>query len=285
MKVIYITPAFNPRLFPAFKKTFEQNGISETDDPNEATHCFYEQQSGDIKYDQDKLNKIKERGIPIICFDSREYGPLNKENWTPIDISPLVYFIRNMNKEEDYPDNCFPFDWSYFTECDYPVVSKEELFNRDFDVCFMGTESPVRTNLINGLKTDGRLKLNCEYRDHTQRFNSYDDFINEHRKAKVYLSCDGAGFTNERPNQLFSVAVMLKNKSIHKASKPFTDLVDCIEINEYPTREDVDKMLLILRDKDALYDIYLNGYCHTKNYYSPEYVSNYVLKTIWKVLT
>jgi len=283
MNVIYITPNPNPRLFPTFKKTFEVSRHTNTDNPNEATHCFIEIQSGDIRYDQELLSRIKDSGIPIIAFDSREYGPLNKDKWTPFELaSPLIYFMRNMNKDEEYPINVYPFDWAYFKECDYPTVSKDELFNREFDICFMGTESPVRTNLINGLMADGRLKLNCEYRDHTQRFSKYSQFIDEHRKAKLYLSCDGAGFTNERPNQLFSVSAMLKNKNQHKAANPFTDLQNCIEINEPPTKEDIDKVLEVINDKDKLYDIYLNGYCHTKNFYSEEWAANYILKKINK---
>lgn len=282
MKIIYITPNPNPRLFPTFKNTFEQNGITETTNAYEATHCFIEIQSGEVKYDEEKLKIVNGMGIPVICFDSREYGPLNKGGWVkPLEqIIPFCYFMRNMNTSQNYPDNVYPFDWAYFSECDYPLVSKEELFNREFDVCFMGTESPVRTNVINGLRKDGRLKLHCEYRDHTQRFSAYQQFINEHRKAKLYLSCDGAGYTNERPNQLFAVSPMVKSRNNHISAKPFTDLINCIEISEYPTKEDIDKILSVVNDKDKLYDIYLNGYCHTNNFYSEEYISNYILKKI-----
>jgi hypothetical protein len=104
--------------------------------------------------------------------------------------------------------------------------------------------SPTRETLIKGLMNDGRLKIDFQDRDCTKRFSTYEQFLNEHRKSKLYLSCEGAGLTNERPMQLYSIAAMLKNRNDLRSVNPYTDLVNCIEINNEPTKKDIDKILM-----------------------------------------
>lgn len=280
IKYIIANGQENPHTFPTYQDTFAKNGHTETYDANEATHCFIEVIDGVTEYDQEALSIIKERNIPIICWDMREHGTMQNKKWTPVEwLDAKVYFIRNTNKTETYPDNCFPIDWAYFEGCDYELTTKEELFSREYDCCLISVESPTRRNVINGLLKDGRLNVRFEFLDHTQRLQ-YQQWVNEHRKAKLYISCDGGGFSNERPQQLFSIAPMLQNKSDYTPCKPFTDLKNCIEINEHPTKRDIDKILKVVNDKDKLYDLYLNHYCHVKNFYSEEWIANYILKTI-----
>lgn len=270
----------NPHTFPTYRKTFELNGHTETDNANECTHCFIEVIDGITEYDQEALRIIKERNIPVICLDSREHGTMQNKRWTPIEwLNPIIYFIRNTNKTETYPDNCYPLDWAYFDGCDYEPTTKEELFSRPYDVCLISVESPTRRSVINGLLKDGRLKVNFQFLDHTERL-PYQQWVNEHRQAKFYISCDGGGFSNERPQQLFSVAAMLQNRNDYLPCNPFTDLLNCIEINEHPTKEDIGKVLEIVNDKHRLYEIYMDGVRHIKNFYSPESISNYVLSKI-----
>ncbi len=281
MKIIYISPvgAYNPNLFPFFYETFSANGHTWVTDPNEATHCFLELQVEENRYPSE-INTVIARGIPIICFDNREYGEGRPEQWTEW-FGADIYFIRNMRKSFTYPDNCYPFDWAVFRNSEYPLATKEELFEREYDVAFIGTlSSTIREKVCNAIINDGRLKMLYQDRDCTKRYSDYNQFLNEHRKAKLYLSCDGSGMTNERPMQLYTIAAMLKNRNDLRSATPYIDLVNCIEVNNEPTKEELDKILMVVNDKDWLYDIYLGGVTHAKNYLSHEYSSNYVLNTI-----
>ncbi len=282
MNIIYISAKGqeNPHTFPTFKKTFELNGHTETINPNEATHCFVEVIDGITEYDQEALRVITERNIPFVCWDSREHGTMQNKKWTPVEwLNPIVYFIRNTNKTESYPDNCFHFDWPYFPECDYEPTTKEELFSRPYDCCLISAESTIRRNLVDGILKDGRLNLNYKFIDHTQRM-PYHEWIAEHRKAKLYINCEGGGMTTERPNQLFSCAGLLQVVGNHIPAHPFTDGINCLEISENPTQEDIEKIVDIVNDKDWLWDIYTNGISHTKKYLSDAAVSKYVLKIL-----
>ena len=299
MNIIYISPtgSSNPHLFPTFKQTFAEQGHTKTTNPYEATHCFFDTLSGVISYDQNTLNVILERRIPIVCFVHKEFGEMQKDTWffyrseekdgqddkflrNAIAANiPIIYFIRNMTEGDLYPNNSYPFDWAYFANHDFPMTTKEELLSRPYDCCFTGTESPTRESIINAIVKDGRLKIHWALRDHTQRI-PYDKWIDEHRKAKFFISCDGGGITNERPQQLFSVAAMLKNKNKHIAANQFTDGINCLEINTNPTEDDIDKIIDIIQDGDWLYDIYVTGVKFVKENLSQEAVANYVLKTI-----
>ncbi len=280
MKIIYISTVngYNKNLFPYFYETFSSKGHSWVTDPNEATHCFMELQIEGNQY-PNEIQTVIEREIPIICFDNREYGVCRPEEWKPY-FRPHISFIRNMRESFTYPDNCYPFDWAVFRNSEHPLATKEELFAREYDVSFIGTMSPTRETLIKGLMNDGRLKIDFQDRDCTKRFSTYEQFLNEHRKAKLYLSCEGAGLTNERPMQLYTIAAMLKNRNDLRSASPYSDLVDCIEINNEPTNMDIGKILDVVNDKDWLYEIYMAGVNHARTYLSHEYSSNYVLNTL-----
>lgn len=282
MNIIYLSPNgfINPHLFPTFKKTFERYGHTETNDPYEATHCFIELVSGDAKYDKTNMTIVMDRNIPIIYFDDREYGTMNGTTLTTyVTDNPSIYFIRNFSKDNLEYENFYPFDWPYFPQCDFQPTTKEELFSREFDVCLLSVESPARKKVIDSLINDGRLKVNYKWLDHTQRF-PYNQWLDEHRKAKLYISCEGGGFTNERPNQLFAIAPMLKVNSDYLPAHPFTDGINCVEVEERSTEEDIEKILDIINHKEWLYDIYINGIEHTKRYMSEEATAKYVLDKI-----
>ena len=281
MNIIYLSPqgSFNPRLFPTFKKTFEEQGHTETIIPGVATHCFLELQSGDVSYNQYALDVLKEKGVPIIAFDSREWGGMKNEKWHPTNFPISIYFVRNMNKEEAYPDNVFPYDWPFFPECDYPLTTKEELNSRPYDCCLISVESPARRNVVDGILKDGRLKLNYKFLDHTERM-PYDQWVNEHRKSKLYISCEGGGYSNERPNQLFSVAGQLNVTSNYSPANKMKWGVECLEISEYPTKEEIDEILEVIMDEDWLFDVYTGGVEFTKEKLSEKSVSEYVLNTL-----
>lgn len=273
MKVLYISPnnQINKRIFPLVN-------IEQTTDVNEATHCFVEVVSGPCYYPYDAIHFLAiANKMPMIVFDNREYGPMQKEEWTPFPLAnPFAYFVRNMDKTKEYPPNVYPYDWPYFEECDFGAISKDELFNRKADCCFYGVESPTRKNFVHGING-----VNVEYAfiDHTFRL-TLKEWVRLHKDAKCFISCDGGGFTDERIQQLFSVAAILKNKNNHRPNNPFTDKVNCIEVSEHPTKEELDWLVKIVNDKEWLYEIYLNGIAHVKKYYSKEYLSEYVQRII-----
>src|SRR5580765_4929782 len=183
MKVIYLNPigATNPHLFHQFKGVFE-----ETDNPYEARYCFMELQSGTVSYEQNILDVVKEKNIPLVVFDNREFGGTSNEKWHPIELNPAIYFVRNMMKEQLYPKNVFPYDWPYFPECDFVPTTKEELNSRPYDCCLISVESPARRNVVDAILKDGRLKLHYKFLDHTKRM-PYNQWLGEHRKAKLYI--------------------------------------------------------------------------------------------------
>lgn len=279
MNIIYLHPNgyVNPHLFPTYKETFSEQGHIEVSNPYEATHCFIEMVSGEISYNQEILRVVKERRIPLICFDNREFHVMGTGRWYPVSLEPDLYFIRTMIKGDLYPDNCFPYDWAYFNE--YPQASKEELSSRPYDVCFIGVEAPARTSLINGLLNDGRLKVKHIFNDHLTRL-PHSQWINEHRQAKLFIECEGGGLASEKFLQLFSIAAMLKVDNKHLMAFPFTQLENCIKINEQPSYVDIEIVCRVLKEPDWLYGIYTKGIIHMKEYYSESSVSNYILKTI-----
>lgn len=283
MNIIYISPGYlNPHLFPVLKGAFDkQKGITHTTNPHEATHCFIEVVSGELKYDEEVLAIVKEMGIPIICWDHREWGEMKNEKWYPVDFNPDIYFVRNMSKKETYPKNVYPYDWPIFSGYDFDPATKEELYSRPFDCCLISVESPTRRNVVNGILKDGRLKLNYQFLDHTQRMPN-EQWIAEHRKAKLYINCEGGGMTTERPNQLYSVAPMLQVRNNQAPQIELTDGINCLEIDEYPTQEDLDKLVDILGDKDWMYDIYRIGMEEMKKNNSPDAKANYVVDVLKK---
>ena len=274
MKVLYISPngQVNKRLFPIFNE-------EEVTNPNDADYCFVEVISGEIcEYPLGLMMEVWDKKIPIVVFDNREYGPMQKEVWSKIQLphEPIAYFIRNMDKWGKYPKNCYPLDWPYFEECDWFPETKEMLFARKTDVCFYGVESPTRKNFVHGING-----VNVEYAfiEHTNRL-PYRQWVDLHDTSKCFISCDGGGFTDERIQQLFTIGVILKNKNNHRPNNPFTDKINCIEVSEHPTKEELDWLVKIVNDKEWLYEIYLNGIAHVKKYYSKEYRANYITKIL-----
>ena len=279
MRIIYLSPIgqYNHHLFPTYQVTFGKHGHQQVYNPHEATHVFMELVSGQVSYNQDLLKIIKERNIPIICFDNREFGGMSELGfkWKPIDLPVDIYFVRTTIKGFD-PKNVFPYDWAYFDGCDFPPVSKEELFNRDYDVCYIGVEAPTRTNVINALKKDGRLKVKYIFNDHLTRLTR-GQWLIEYRQSKMAIECEGGGLTSEKFLQLFSIAPQLIVNNEMIRAFPFTDGINCLDISKEPTDQEIEKIVDIIADKDWLYELYMNGISHIKKYHSEEAVSNYIL--------
>jgi hypothetical protein len=165
----------NPELFSTFIPVFEKNGHEITEDINNAECVFIDAYSGAGTYDKELLDKVIERDLPVCLFDESDYGGMSKERffapkteefkahelfvleYIGQGLSP-VYFMRKMDKTKVFPLKVFPFEKCLYKDCDFPLTAKEELFNRPYDICWIGNTSPQRENVVNGLLKAGLKK-------------------------------------------------------------------------------------------------------------------------------
>jgi hypothetical protein len=266
---------------------------------------------GTSPYDWPVLQSVIDRHLPVVYFDNFDHAgsDICQGRWPGSDdwrdalaydpeknhlfhfgwlisrpgANPFLFFMRKMQVHQKYPDYVLPLEYPLFE--DYPLVSQEELNARPFDVCGLANLSQPRKNAMDGLRADGRLKLDCELIHDTKRL-THDDWIDRHRQAKFFLEAD-ASLGSERPMRLMTVAPMLRIKSDHKLPFPRTDMVHQVEIGDYDghiERHDVDKLLTVLNDPDLLYLIYKQGAEHMRKHYSLEARSNYVVDLIEEFL-
>lgn len=292
-RFIFISPISysTPMLFDTFEKTFKEKGHEIVYDANEADVVFFDMHTRLGDYDNEVISVVSNK--PTVFFDAWDYGTMHKDGFPYINHEqirslmsrlrsnnvPIIYFVRKLEKQFA-KDGYHPYELIQYPDHDFPLISKEELFNRKIDLCFIGNTSPTRDNFISGL-----LKLNCFNIDH--RFNSderveHGDWLERHRKAKFFITACGAGFSDERQYQLITIAPMLRNKSNHFRLNDFVDMVDCIEIGEIPTESDCEKLLKVLNDEDKLYAIYVAGVKRMKQYFNAEYRANYILEVMKK---
>jgi hypothetical protein len=285
MIVMFVSPIGKktPLLFDTFVDTFTKNGIFITDNINEADIVFYDHYSGLGEHDSNTIDCILERKMPVVIFDETDYGGMSKNNWDAGNVvfyengNPIMYFMRKMSKEKSYPDWVKPYELIQYPSHDFPPTTKEELFSRDTDICWIGNTSPTRANLLTGLLKYKTFTIDCLF---TKERIPHEEWLNRHRKAKLFISACGGGFSDERAYQLITIAPMLRNKSQQLKINDFEDMQDCIEINEIPTEQDVSKILSVLNDADLLYDIYMRGIERMRNFYNPIYRANYILETL-----
>jgi hypothetical protein len=195
--------------------------------------------------------------------------------------NPLLYLMRKMQIHQDYPSWVHPIEHPMME--DFPLVSKEELCARPFDVCGLTNIGLTRAVAMIDLYRDGRLKLDCEIVPSYRRLD-YHVWMDRHRQAKLFLEAD-ASLGSERPLKLITVAPMLRVKSDHRLPFPREDMVHMVEVGDYDgaiSRADVDKILSVVSNPDLLYSIYVNGAEHMRRHYSLEARSNYVVDLIEK---
>lgn len=285
MKIIYISPngCQTPLLFSTFKERFAANGISETDNIHDADIAFIDLFSNVEPIDADLFNKCLERRIPLVFFDATDYGAMSKEVFhsglfdSLSKTTNIVYFMRKMDKTISYPAYVHPLELIQYPTHNFKLVGKYELFNRHNDICFIGNTSPTRANLLAGLMKYKTFHIDCQFT--TQRI-SHEDWLNRHRNAKIYIEACGGGFGSERPFQLSTISVQLRNKSNLLRQNDFTDMVDCIEVNETPTEKDAEKILSVLNDMDKLYELYINGANRMRDYFNAEVRANYIINIL-----
>lgn len=214
----------------------------------------------------------------VVFFDEHDYGGMSKETFPyKYEVNNRdIYFVRKMDKTKTYPPNVYPYE--YTIQKDFPITTKEELYSRPYDICFIGNESPTRRNVVKGLEEAG-FKMDVHWTSEKGKI-SHEEWLNRHRQSKLFLSADGGGFSDERSYQLITIAGFLKNKNNHLQVYPFTDAVSCLEVSEHPTQEELEGLKAVLNDPDYLYEIYTEGVGHMKKYYSEEARCKYILSIL-----
>lgn len=308
MNFFFISPigVTTPSLYNTFEKPFSDNGHRIVNSVGEADVVFFDLHSRIHGYDLGLCSEVLRQRKPVVIFDATDYGAMSKEvwvgrdNWTGLlqynnqDWAKflhgcvvlgltMVYFMRKMNKTLQYPDFVHPLELIAYPDHEFEVTTKDELFERPYDICFIGNTSPTRANLVIGLLKYKTFTIDCEFIS-GERI-PHNEWLNRHRQAKLFIECCGGGFGSERIFQLHYIAGQLRNKSNMLRLNDFTDEVNCLEVSEIPTDKEVEKLLLYLNNKDKLYDLYLNGISHIKQYFNAEQRAIYVLGVIKNILS
>ncbi len=295
MRIYFINPVGSktPMLFDTMVSTFLEQGHEIVREVGKADICFFDVHGMAGEFDMDCISSVIKNKIKVAIFDDVDYGNMSDKNrwfwFRPTDAKDkyesilsdfvnecsVTYFMRKMDRTSQYPEWVYPYELIQYPDHDFPPTTKEELFNRPYDICFIGNTSPTRENVCTELST----YFKCDFILGQTRVE-HDAWLNRARQAKMFLTADGGGFTEERPYQLITIAPMLRQRNNHLQSHPFKDGINCWEVDEHPTRFDIEDLQLLLSEPDTLFDIYISGIEHMKKYYSAEYRANYILKTL-----
>jgi len=282
MKLIYISPVGNksPDLFNTFAQPFENYGIEIVEDVFEADIAFIDLFSYLRPMSDTALMAISRR-ISIVFWDESDYGGMSLERFNSSWVGDVVinqkvvYFMRKMSKGIIYPKYVFPYEKPMMNEL--PLTTSQELFSRPYDIFFYGNTSPPRKSVTDELSNH----FKCDFSLGQQKI-SHEDWLNRARQSKLFLTSDGGGFSDERPYQLITISPMLRQKNNHLQVHPFSDCINCLEVSEHPTQEEIAGIKAVLNDPDYLYEIYTEGIFHLQSYYSAEFRAKYVLEIINK---
>lgn len=296
LRIRYISP--NGRksdyLFDTFTPTFEKYGHKIVNDVKECDIVFFDYYSGLGSFNVDELDYVVEKKLPVVCFDATDFGAMSKEKWFytknyPLqredelflkivaDEGNLIYFMRKMDKTATFPDWVLPYELIMYPDHDFPLASPAELINREYDICFIGNTSPTRNNAVRGLLNSGEFKIKSIF---PQTRLPHNEWLEFHKQSKLFLEACGGGFGSERPYQLITISPMLKVRNTQLIKNDFIDGEDCLMINEFPTKEDIQKVREVLNDPFTLHSIYTKGVEKMKRYFNAEYRANYILETI-----
>lgn len=277
-----------PQLYSSFVKTFEEQGHSIVNSIIEADVIFIDLHTRLSDYNQDDIDKLCCGEKPVVTFDEWDRGSMSNDEWPhPLTHQQAevflhlktgiksVHFCRKMDETISYPENVFPYEKCLYEGCDFPETTANELFSREYDIFFYGNTTPRRKSVTDELSKH----FNCDFRI-AQKNILHNEWVDRAKKSKLFLTADGAGFTDERMQQLITVSPMLKQKSNHKQISPFIDCVNCLMVSEQPTEEEIKGIKSILQDKEYLYEIYMSGIDYAKKYYSEDYRALYILKIL-----
>lgn len=289
---------WNQCLFPVMKPHFYAAGHAFTANI-EDTDCFLiDLHVRQFDYKQEEIDYCVMSGKPVVTFDEWDRGGMSSDEWPfPLTLQQGQLFVFNwgsgkMNVSEDENSihfcrlfdktnqsikNLYPYEKPYSYE--EPLLTPEQLFERPFDICYIANTSPSREAIAKALREDGRLK--CDILLGGKKLE-WVDFLKRHKQAKLFISSGAGGFTDERVQCLFSVAGVIRERSNQLLLHDFTHGVDCLRVDNPPTKKDLDEIYEVVNDKERLYDIYKTGYDFVKKYYSSEYISNNILEIIKK---
>jgi len=284
----------NPHLFPLWVNEWGRQGCEIVDNIIDANAVFIDLHSRIADYsDTDMGVLIGCTDKTLVTFDEFDKGGMSKLDWPePLNQQQktifdhieknninAVHFCRLLNKKNKYPSNVFPYEKPYFF--DFGLLSENDIWDRLYDIVWVANTAPQREKLKNILEKDGRLKTKIIL---GAKKLPLQDWINAHRQGKMFISWSAGGFGDEKIQHLFSVAAIIKENNNQLFLHDFTHLENCIRPNPNPTKEDVDKIVEIVNNKETLYEIYKNGYDFVKKYYSKEYIASNILETIKKHL-
>lgn len=292
-KFYFISPTeySSPDLYPSFIETFKNNGHEIINDINSAEVVLFDFHTRLGEYNQSVLDIAIKKTLPIISFDEWDRGAMSLDEWPyPLTEQQLlfinaiqnngnraIHFVRKLDKTKEYPSNIYPYEKCLMN--DFPLTTPNELFSRPYEIFFGGNKSTARLRLIKGLLGSSQFNMDIHW-THEKGKLSQEEWVNRARQSKLFLTADGAGFTDERMQQLITVSPMLKQKSNHYQVVPFADCVNCLMISEQPTEDEIKEIKRVLQDKEYLYEVYLLGIDHAKKYYTQEWRSLYVLKIL-----
>lgn len=287
-KIISPKVPLNPVLFPTWKPTFLAEGHNFTDNIQYCDVVLFDLHTRIADYDQREIDELIVTGKDIATFDEWDRGNMSTDVWPKpltkqqVDVmftcmGKGVHFCRLLDKTLPKPENLYPYEKGIIHE--EPMLSADDLFNRPFDITFIANSAPSRERLAQALRLDARLKCNIILGARKIPFN---EWIDEHRKAKLFITASAGGFTDERMQALFSVSAMLREKTDQLLLHPFTHLENCLEVCNPPTKEDLDTIVEVVNNKERLYEIYVKQYNFVKTYYSNEYIAKDVLSKIIK---
>lgn len=304
MNIFLINPILKetPDLFSTFKPMFEANGHSFTDKIEEATVVFMDLYSFQANYYTRELDIVFEKKMDVVMFDGSDYGgckdgtdtwfgfnePKNYDDipqaqnlyWKILGRNKVVYFMRKMDKTLTFPRYVYSFELLMYDNCIFEPVSKEDLFNRPYDIFFAGNESPARKSVYEGLKDTG-LKLDWTWTNEEGKME-YFDWLGRAKQSKLFLSSDGGGFSCERIYQLSYLATILKQKNNQFVLRDFTQGFNCLKVSETPLEKEIEFLKMILENKERLHSIYLNGIKNIERFYTSSFRSSYILQVLFQ---
>lgn len=280
-RIFYIEPVgkSSPDLFQTFIPTFTEQGHSFVDRVEDADVVLYDLFSGLGEYDDEEARKLYEWKKPIVFWNEVDYGGMSKEQFDPSEYSSvverhkIVLFMRKMLKKVEYPSYVFPYEKVLMNE--FPLTTSQELNSRPIEIFFCGNTSPQRESVCKELSKH----FKCDFSLGQQKI-SHEDWLNRARQSKLFLTSDGGGVSDERPYQLFTISPMLRQKNNHLQTHPFSDYINCLEVSEVPTKEEIEGIKAVLSDPDYLFEIYESGIEYMKEHYSAEARSKYILSIL-----
>jgi len=270
------------------RPTFIAQGDSFVDRIEDATVVFFDLHSRLADYKQSDIDFILENSVPIVTFDEWDRGNMSNDDW-PFPLTSqqkqvfdnghwrlkAVHFCRLLDKTKIYPSNLYPYEKPILYE--EPLCSPGELFNREYDIVYIANSAPSREAIAIALAKDERLK--CKISIGSKKL-PFDEFLDEHKRGKLFINSSAGGYTCERPQLLFSIAGMIRQRTDQLLANDFTHLENCLRIDSPPTKKDLDKIFEVVNNKDYLYKIYTNGVAFMKKYYTEEYMANYILSIL-----